>query len=132
LFWGVSLLILVGALLIFFMGQNNYTYKAPFWPLFVVALISILIITSVMIMALLKIRKTIETIPLLKPCLNLGRMVAHALAYIFYITVWILGLVLPQDYEYAIWLIISLFGFASFFCFFLICWHLGSKKKVPP
>lgn len=104
-------MILVGALLIFFMGQNNYTYKAPFWPLFVVALISILIITSVMIMALLKIRKTIETIPLLKPCLNLGNesfqgilgpMVAHALAYIFYITVWILGLVLPQDYEYAI------------------------------
>ena len=129
LFWSVSVLIAVSFLFVFFTGADNYTYAPWFYPLFSLSVICILIIVTVMILALVKIRNTIKASPFLRVQINLGRMVAHALAYILYFASWLLTFILPEALLYLMWLIVAIFGNASFFCFFLICWHLGTNRE---
>jgi hypothetical protein len=77
--------------------------------------------------------------PRLKNKINLPRMVAHSLAYVMYITAWVISMFMTifmgssgtqQPYFYLTWLFITLCALISFILFFLILWHLGTKEKL--
>ena len=59
-------------------------------------------------------------------------MVVHALAFVLYIAVVIVAtttdkLTHAKDY-YFHWIICAVFADASYFCFFIVLWHLGTKE----
>ena len=63
-------------------------------------------------------------------------MLSHALAYFLYMAVYVVSTIVSlcfdsiSDYFYVSWLLVTIFGTASYVCFFLIIWHLGTKDKV--
>lgn len=84
---------------------------------------------SLMSLALFRINRTLKLIPRLKGKINLPRMFAHSFAYVIYATAFLSSFLVPNLF-FVTWFFVTLAGIFSFFCFFLILWHLGTKEKI--
>lgn len=132
LFWVVTVLIFASGIYIFLDDNDNWQNT-----LFYVAAVLVTVPTSVMWLALYRIKKTISTMSKLKSSINVGRMCNHSLSYTIFTLNWIffeLFQVCFPDSEiakdvYASWMLTSLLGFVSFIYFFLIVWHLGTQEQ---
>ena len=61
-------------------------------------------------------------------------MIAHSLAYVLYTFCWLLEQVLTiylgsEPLDNLMWILLTILGTVSFYLFFLIVWHLGTKQK---
>jgi uncharacterized membrane protein YbjE (DUF340 family) len=128
-FWLVSVLTVGSSTYIFFVDQNQTLTEV----IFTVSAILIIMTSVVMFTALIKMKKTIQSMPHLKKQCNIARMLNHSMAFVFYMTIWIAytsdaiytG---KNDRNLASWFIMTLAGLVSFFLFFLIIWNLGSSE----
>ena len=133
LLWVTIVLIFASGIFIF----GRTPLKTFFYPTFGLAVIIIVMTTYMMMIALLRMKRTIEGMHALKGKLNIPRMLSHALAFIVYMVVYVLSEFLSivfdngiGQYFYVSWFLCTIFGTFSYFCFFLIIWHLGTKDKL--
>jgi hypothetical protein len=135
LLWLIIALIFISGIFIF----GRTPLRTFFYPTFTLAVTIIVMTTTMMIIALVRMKRTIEGMHALKGKLNITRMLSHASAFIIYMVVYVLteflSIVFDNDngnYFYVSWFVCIIAGTFSYFCYFLIIWHLGTKEKVKP
>jgi len=63
-------------------------------------------------------------------------MIVHALSFVVYILTYLIIVIAQQiktssvNYYFG-WFLDTTTGFISYFCFFLVIWHLGTPSEVP-
>lgn len=88
---------------------------------------------SLMVIALVKIRKGLVNHGMREQISPL-RMVVHALAFLIYILSYI-GLGLTHYFsgnnseDYFSWFVDTIMGFLAYLCLFFVIWHLGAKSE---
>ena len=84
LFWAVTVLFFASGIYIFLTNDNTWQNT-----LFYVAAVLVTVPTSVMWVALYRIKKTISTMNKLKSSINVGRMCYHSLSYTIFTLNWV-------------------------------------------
>ena len=98
---------------------------------FIICVILMTFTVVLMCMALYKIRQTVNN--QMSEIMNMSRLVTHALAFILWITSWVIfyaiELITSGSLFYINWMFICLVGTSSYFFLCRLLWHLGSKNS---
>jgi hypothetical protein len=85
-FWIVSVLIMISGLYNF----DSLKYKVLLKISFCIATVLVLVTSAMMFYALYQMKQTIQRMPRMKKAVNVKRMFNHSLAYIIYMSAYIL------------------------------------------